>query len=427
MGLSMRVKRAIAESVAKRYQKARKKEKSVILKEFVKTTGYNRKYASYLLANWGKRIRLWKKGQMFILVLGVRPKRFKRSGKKFYSKALLKPLKKLWALSGFLCGKRLKVFIGDNLISFEKEKDIVVTKEQEQKLFKIGAATIDRMLAGEKKKLLLKARSGTKPGTWLKNQIPIKTFTEWDRTKPGFVSIDLVSHEGGNASGEFLQTLDVTDVCTQWTETQGVLNKAQIWVFGALIDIRNRMPFAILGIHSDGGGEFINKPLFVYCNQEKLTFTHSRANKKNDNCWVEQKNYTVVRKTVAYMRYEGEKELKVLNDIYKRLRLITNFFIPSMKLISKTRIGSKVTKKYDKPKTPYKRVLESAYVDAKVKKHLKKQRLSLNMVQLRKEMLFLQEKLWKMAIKRKKPEPKFISRYSNSGFPYDDNFVYNFK
>jgi hypothetical protein len=297
----------------------------------------------------------------------------------------------------------------------------------EELLFKISPATIDRILRGEKKKLLRKARSGTKPTTLLVSQIPIKTFSEWDRTKPGYESIDLVGHEGGDPRGEFIQTLDVTDICTQWTETQAVLNKAQLWVLEALKDIRRRIPFEMLGIHSDGGSEFINKPTFEYCRQENLDFTHSRSNEKNDNCFVEQKNYSVVRKVVGYLRYEGEDELKVLNKIYRNLRLITNFFIPSMKLVSKTRQGSKITKKYDKPKTPYRRVMESKYISSKVKEKLRKQRLLLKPFQLRREMLSLQNKLFKMAVRKKKLKENLGSSNYKSGVHHANNFIYTFK
>lgn len=427
MGLSMYVKRAMVEKVAGRYRRARKKEKKEILDEFVKTTDYNRKYASYLLSNWGRKIIIRKNGQTLIMILGEKKKKPVRKKSRIYGKEILGPLKKFWAESGYLCGKLLRPHIEETFYSAEKEGEIKVTKKQKELLFKISPATIDRLLRGEKKKLLRKARSGTKPTTLLVNQIPIKTFSEWDRTKPGYESIDLVGHEGGDPRGEFIQTLDVTDICTQWTETQAVLNKAQIWVLDALKDIRSRTPFKILGIHSDGGSEFINKPTFKYCQQENLDFTHSRSSKKNDNCFVEQKNYSVVRKVVGYLRYEGEDELKVLNKIYRKLRLITNFFIPSMKLVSKTRRGSKVTKKYDKPKTPYQRVMESNYISNKVKEKLRKQRLSLKPFQLRREMLSLQNKLFKMAIRKKKFKENLGSTNYKSGIHYANNFVYNFK
>ncbi len=179
---------------------------------------------------------------------------------------------------------------------------------------------------------------------------------EWDDKRPGFVEIDLVSHDGGNPRGDYLHTLDVTDVSTGWTETQAVKNKAQVWVFEALKDIIKRVPFPILGIDSDNGSEFINNHLLRFCEEKKITFTRTRPYRKNDNCYVEHlpallrreqagKNYSVVRKTVGYYRYDTEVELNLINKLYLILRLYTNFFQPSMKLIEKVRIGSKVKKK----------------------------------------------------------------------------------
>jgi len=225
-----------------------------------------------------------------------------------------------------------------------------VDKETKEKILEISASTIDRLLSKEKAKMRLKGRARTKPGTLLKHQIPIRTFADWDEGRPGFVEIDLVSHDGGNARGDYAQTLDVTDVYTGWTETEAVKNKAQIWTFKALKGIRKRLPFKLLGIDSDNGSEFINAHLLRFCKQEKITFTRTRPYRKNDNCFVEQKNYSVVRKAVGYYRYETKKELEILNELYKVLRLYTNFFQPVMKLVKKTRVGSKVIKRYDEAK-----------------------------------------------------------------------------
>ncbi|HZX14544.1 MAG TPA: transposase, partial [Thermodesulfobacteriota bacterium] len=170
-------------------------------------------------------------------------------------------------------------------------------------------------------------------------------------------------HEGGNTSGDYIQTLDVTDVCTGWTEVQAVKNKAQVWVFEALKQIRQRLPFDLLGIDSDNGSEFINDQLYRYCLKEEITFTRARAYRKNDNCYVEQKNWSVVRRALGYLRHDTQQDLEIINQLYAYLRLYTNYFQPVMKLKEKTRIGSRVKKRYDKPKTPYQRVLESPCVE----------------------------------------------------------------
>jgi hypothetical protein len=272
-----------------------------------------------------------------------------------------------------------------------------VLRETKKKLLRISAATIDRLLRQERKKYELKGRSLTKPGTLLKHQIPIRTFSEWDEQRPGFVEIDLVGHEGGNPRGDFIQTLNVTDVCTGWTEMQAVKNKAQIWVFEALKDIRKRLPFDLLGIDSDNGSEFINDHLVRFCREEQITFTRSRSYRKNDNCFVEQKNYTIVRRHVGYSRYDTEIAQKLLNELYGHLRLYVNFFQPVMKLIQKTRIGSRVRKKYDVPQTPYQRVLVSAHVKENKKETLRQQYAHLNPAMLRRQIAKLQNKLFSLA------------------------------
>lgn len=191
----------------------------------------------------------------------------------------------------YLCGKSLAPILAEVVPLLKKHKEIRVDKVTERKLLTISAATIDRLLKPERKKFKGKGRSLTKPGTLLKHQIPIRTFSEWNEQKPGFVEIDLVGHDGGNSSGEFSQTLTVADVCTGWTDVQAVKNKAQCWVFEAVKDIRDRLPFDLLGIDSDNGAEFINDQLYRYCVQEKITFTRARSHRKNDNCFVEQTPY----------------------------------------------------------------------------------------------------------------------------------------
>jgi hypothetical protein len=188
--------------------------------------------------------------------------------------------------------------------------EISLNDDIREKLLKMSASTIDRMLSGERKKHRLRGRLNTQPGTLLKHQTPIRTFSVWDEGKPGFMEIDLVGHDGGDGRGEFMQTLDVTDVHTTWTETQAVKNKAQVWVFEALKDIRERLLFEVLGIDSDNGSEFINHELYRYCEQEGITFTRSRSYRKNDNCFVEQKNYSIVRRAVGYFRYDTEEEFE---------------------------------------------------------------------------------------------------------------------
>jgi len=402
MRLTVKERKKAAAIVAPRYQKARKKEKGLILDEFTKLTGYGRRYGSYVLRTHGKKI--WINTET-VLVSDVR-KRKMRKKERIYDEAVLVSLKKAWEMMDYICGKRLAPILKELIPRLIRFGEIRLTEEAKDKLMKISPATIDRILAPERKRYKIKGRANTKPGTLLKNQIPIRTFSQWDDKRPGFVEIDLVGHDGGDGSGEFLQTLDVTDVATGWTETQAVKNKAQQWVFEALKDIRRRLPFPLLGIDSDNGGEFINNQLYRYCQEEKITFTRTRSYRKNDNCFVEQKNYSVVRRAVGYGRHHTQEEQAIINDLYKELRLFTNFFQPSMKLIGKTREGSKVLKKYDKPLTPYRRVLASADISDSDKAKLKALYRNLNPASLKRRISKLQQKLLRLSAVKQSPRKR---------------------
>ncbi len=397
MRLTMNERRAVVKVVASRYQRGSKKHKGDILKEFMEITGYNRCYAAYLLRSHGKRIRISKD----TVVEGDITKNAERVAHKIYDERVFHVLRKIWFIMDCICGKRLAPVLKEIIVKLEVHKEIKLNRTTRGKLLKISASTIDRLLSEEKKKDTIKGRSHTKPGTLLKNQIPIRTFSEWDEKRPGFVEVDLVGHEGGDPRGDFIQTLDMTDICTTWTETQAVRNKAQVWVFEAIKKIRGHLPFDLLGIDSDNGSEFINEHLFRYCKEEKITFTRSRKYRKNDNCYVEQKNYSVVRRAVGYLRYDTDGELAMLNELYGHLRLYTNYFQPVMKLIEKTRTGSKVTKRYDKPQTPYQRVLQSPHVPDKNKDEMKRQYAKLNPAELKRQITRLQNRLIDNAAKKK--------------------------
>jgi hypothetical protein len=395
MGLSLRERKMITKEIALRYQKANKKQKGRILDEFCQLAGYNRLYASYILRNWGKKIYFKRNNKQIVFIMGE-TKQIKRNKPRIYDEKVLNALKKVWYICDCICGKRLSPILEEIIPKLEFHKEILLDEKTRGLLFQISPATIDRLLKEEKKESILKSKSKTKPGTLLKCQIPIRTFYEWDDERPGFVEIDLVGHDGGDIRGDYIQSLDLTDIATCWTETQAVKNKAQIWVFEALKDIRKRLPFKILGIDSDNGSEFINAHLLRFCQQEKITFTRTRPYRKNDNCFVEQKNYSIVRRYTGYSRYDTEEELNILNQLYKTLRLYTNFFLPAMKLTSKIRVGSKITKKYDTPKTPFKRVLESSYIPEENKENLKRIYESLNPAELKRKIDKLQKQLYQL-------------------------------
>ena len=222
----------------------------------------------------------------------------------------------------------------------------------------MSAATIDRRLAAERAKFKVRGRVGTKPGSLLKSQIPVRTWAEWDDARPGFVEIDLVWHDGGNRAGGHAFTLTVTDIATGWTENRSVPDKTAKYVLAALNDIARTMPFPILGVDSDNGSEFINEHLLGWCQGRQITFTRARPGNKNDGCHVEQKNWTVVRTIVGYYRYDTAAELLLLNEIWQLQSKLTNYFYPQQKLISKVRKGAKVSKKHDEATTPFHRTID---------------------------------------------------------------------
>ncbi|MCK5548660.1 MAG: transposase family protein, partial [Thermoplasmata archaeon] len=398
--------------LSKPYRKACKKEKGRLLDEMVRLTDYNRCYASWVLRNCRRVVILKGKGKARVVFVGDHRKSIRRRKRKTYGSEVFSALKSTWEVCGYICGKRLAPYLKEIVPVLEKHGELALDKETRSGLLRMSAATVDRLLAAEKKKLRLKGRCRTKPGSLLKSQIPIRTFAEWDEKKPGFLEVDLVGHDGGSTQGDYIQTLDATDVHSGWTETKAVKNKAQIWTLDAMKEIVGRVPFRVLGIDSDNGGEFINAHLKAFCEEKKITFTRSRPFRKNDNCFVEQKNYSVVRRAVGYWRYDTEEEREILNELYEYLRLYTNFFQPVMKLREKQRIGSKVIKRYDEAKTPYQRVLECVArdgVSSQMKRRLRREYARTNPAELNRKIGELQNQLIDVA-RGKRPRPGTASR-----------------
>ena len=402
MRLTMKQRQAVTAVTVQRYRQGSKKVKQQILDEFCETTGYCRGYARFVLRNHGRQVCL--RGKR--IMVGDVYKRQQRLKPRLYDDQVVRELTKLWELLNYLCGKRLVAIMPELIAKLEQFGELRLAVSTKEKLLRISAASIDRLLQPERRKHQLRGRSHTKPGTLLKHQIPIRTFAEWDEQQPGFAEIDLVAHDGGLALGDYCQTLDLTDVCTGWTETEAVPNKAQVWVFEAIQTIRQRLPFPLLGLDSDNGSEFINNDLLRYCQQQHITFTRARPYRKNDNCYVEQKNYSVVRQTVGYQRFDTAAELIVLKQLYATLRLYTNFFQPTMKLKSKERFGSRVQKTYYDPQTPYQRVLTCAQVSAADKKKLKRQYQNLNPAALKRELDKYRKELFRLAAKKRPVKPK---------------------
>jgi hypothetical protein len=406
MGLIMQERHAVTRELSSRFHRASKKERGSILTDFVQLTGYNRSYASFILRTCGiKQVRMVAGKRIVFIPAQARPAGSprKRSGP-YRTKAFLDALRQFWALSDGLCGKLLVAFIREIVPLLERQKRLLVPQPAiREQLMSVSAATIDRILAETKRESRLKGRSLTRPGTLLKHQIPVRTFADWDDVQPGFCEGDLVGHDGGSAYGDFCCTLTLTDVATTWTETEAAKNKARSNVFPAIETARARLPFDLLGLNTDNGGEFINAHLIQYCQDEHLTFTRGRPYRKNDNCYVEQKNNSVVRHLVGYYRYDTPEQLELLRKLYRVARLYTNFFVPVMKLKEKVRHGSKVTRRYDEPQTPYKRVLAHPQIPEQVKLKLTRQYESLNVVELKRVLNRLQQALFRSAIEAGPP------------------------
>jgi hypothetical protein len=359
MRLTMREKQALTGRQAPRYRRADKKMKSKILDEFVAATGYNRKYALHILTHWGKETFLTGDGKPVKFKAGTAKRRKGGERKPLYGQEVIASLRNIWVFFGYRCGKLLCPLIREQMPFFEAWPAFGITPDIREKLLYISPATIDRALKGARKNLKVRGISGTKPGNLLKKHIPIRIHYPWDERKPGFFEIDTVHHCGERDAGEFCLTLDATDVSSGWVELRPLLNKAQKGVMEALADIQPALPFPLLGSDRDNGSEFINHTLLSWCNTHHIAFTRSRPYKKNDNCFVEQKNFTCVREYVGYHRFDTPTEYQALARVYRSLCPLLNYFLPTVKLIGKQRGGSKVHKVYDTPRSPYQRLMAS--------------------------------------------------------------------
>jgi len=405
MRLDMQTRKKICGKIYRRYQKAGKKEKGEMLEEYVKVLECNRDYLAHLLANWGKT-RYAETGNETVKFIAKEPVkgRQKASGggktgrPEKYHKAFVKALKEIWELFDFQCGKLLAPLIRGMIAYLAIE---FAMGAELQALFETASpSTIDRKLKHEKKRFRIKGIGTTKPGALLKSLIPIRVYFAWDDRKPGFFELDTVAHCGSRNSGQFCWSLTITDVGSGWTEICALFNHAHRWVKEQVAKTRDNLPFPMLGIDSDNGDEFINKQLLEWCRQNQVTFTRGRPYRKNDNCFVEQKNYDAVRKTVGYGRFEGEKALEALADVYLSLNPLLNYWYPTMRLIGKDKLPSGRYKKiYEKEaKTPCQRLLESPDTSGECKEELRRRAALLNPVALKHAMDEAIERLLKFSV-----------------------------
>lgn len=369
--MSPRAKKEYLDAIFIRFRIASKKEKTSILNEFCLTCGYHRKYAIRLLRTHKR----------------YRKKKHKKRGKQsmYNNPAVLEPIKRIWLAANLPCSKRLKAIIPLWLPWYGHEYS-PLDHSVASAILSISPASIDRALKPVRQHYRQCGRATTKPGTLLRKQIPIKT-NQWDETRPGFLEADTVAHCGESMAGMFAFTIDCVDIATGWTEQRAVWGKGEAGVLDQIKTIERSLPFPLCGFDSDNGGEFLNRHLMRHFLHRRtpVQFTRSRPYHSDDNAHVEQKNWTHVRQWLGYDRLDNPEVVPLLNELYtSEWRLYHNFFCPSVKLLDKKLIAAKTFKRYDTPKTPCQRVLESPHVDDTVKQSLKEQVATLNPFRLRK-------------------------------------------
>lgn len=380
--MSFQSKRELLVQVAPRYREASHKQRSVILDEFIASTGYVRKYAIRML--------------MMPTVPPVTP--ISRPREPVYGTDVQDALRVAWSAANYIGSKRLAPFLEELVSVLERHGHLRLSGQARQQLVGISPSTIDRILRPLREANKPRGISTTKSGTLLKKRVPVRTFADWNETKPGFFEADLVAHCGWATEGAYLNTLVLTDISTGWTECIALLHHTQHAVIKAIETARQLLPFPILGFDTDNGSEFLNNELLAYCEREGITFTRGRAYRKNDQCFVEQKNGAVVRQLVGYDRFEGQRAWLQLRELYRAIRLYVNFFQPSMKLQIKRRDGAKVQRIYDPAKTPFQRVRDA--FNATGTERMEEIYKVLDPVQLLQQIGTLQDALWRHAVLR---------------------------
>jgi hypothetical protein len=371
--MSTTTKYELLEALRPRYLKASRQQKKHILDEFCSLCGYNRKYAIRLIHSSVTKRSVENLSR--------------RGRKRQYDHPLIKEvLRDIWVVTNLPCSKRLKAIMPLWLPHYNKRN---LTDEIKDKLLRISPASMDRLIAPSRAKFNKRGLSTTKPGSLIKKRIPIKT-NQWDENIPGFIEADTVAHCGDSVAGMFVYTVNCVDIATEWTEQRAVWGKGEKGVKNAIGDIEGKLPFSIKGFDCDNGSEFLNWHLVRYFTNNRkspVDFTRARAYQKNDNAHIENKNWTHVRQYLGFQRFDKPELVGMLNDLYtSEWNLYFNFFSPSVKLIEKERIGSKIIRRYDKPKTPYQRSIESEYIHSKIKDELKRQFEILNPFDIQKIM-----------------------------------------
>ena len=368
-----------AAALAPRYRAAGRREKGRILDEFCQTTGMHRKAAIRLLA-------------------GVKPlKAGRKPRRRRYGPEAVEALRWVWEVGDRMCGKLLVGAIPGLLGVLERHGELRLARAEREALLSMSAATMDRLLRPARRAIGRQPRRKSPATTGLKAQVPVRTWSEWKGVSPGSLQADLVLHCGETTEGFYLTTLTAVDVATGWTELQAVWGMGKERVGGALHRVRQRLPFAMRELHNDNGSEFLNHTLYNWCRKEKIGWTRGRGYQKNDQAYVEQKNWLSVRRYVGYGRYTSKEAYQAMQQLHSLLGLYSNFFRPVRKTIAKERRGSKVVKRYDRPLTPYQRVLAAGCLSKEDQEELVTQYLCLNPASLRRHIETTLRRLWPLA------------------------------
>jgi hypothetical protein len=384
--VSAQSKREYVQAIYQRYRGARRPEKQRILDEFCQVTRHHRKHAIRLLNGPAPGA-------------GRPPQRRALT----YSPAVIEALRASWEAAGYPWSLRLKALLP--LWLPWARRRLRLRPAVERQLLAISPRQMDRRLAPHRRPILQRLYGRTKPGTLLKHHIPLKT-DRWEVATPGFTEIDLVAHCGSLGEGEFVHSLNVTDIHTTWVETAAVLGKSQVAVQQALEELREALPFRLRGIDSDNGSEFINQHLWDYCQRQEIQFTRGRPYKKDDNAHIEQKNWTHVRKLLGYVRYDTPRAQAAIHRLYRGdLRLFQNLFLPSVKLLRKERVGARVRRRYDAPRTPLDRVLACPEIRPEVAAQLQRLRERLDPFALARTIEQQLERIYALATSRPSAPP----------------------
>jgi len=384
--MDVRARRQYLETLIDRYCRSRKRSKGAILNEICRNTGQNRKYVIRKLAR---------------LARGEARKR--RTRRAFYGQETRSALGMLWEIFERPCGQRLRPLIRTELERLRRLGELRISNVTAAKLLRISSATIDRLLRPKKaeEKTRKRYRRGH-PGL-ISQMIPLR-MGEWKNVRVGQVDMDLVIHCGASLEGEYGHSLSTVDVYSGWWEGEIVMGRSQFRIFNALKEIGSRSPFSWISLHCDNDNAFINAMLYQYAQEKHIGMSRSRPYHKNDNAQIEQKNYTHVRRPLGYLRYDTEPELTIIRDLYRHeMRLMKNFFQPVMKLVSKQRVGGRVKRIYDEPKTPYQRLMESGQLRKEKAEELRKIYLSLNPAELKRSIDRKLNALFDLYQKKKKP------------------------